>query len=588
MANIEFFHFLASGNPAYANGTAEFFEAGSGDTDPKAPKDKDGTDLATSQDLDSNGRFATGLYGQGNYKVVLTDSDGANEITFDNIQLGFGGFPSGFLYDVADVHGSFDSTALKAAISAISADPEVNLYFDDGAWTIDDSHTINAATRVVYHPDALLTISSGKVLTHSNSDTSGITDHQHFTGSGTTTFPEGTRVKPEWWGAAGDGSTDDDTAILAAINSVSSGATVVFGPKNYGYVDTLAITTGTVFECAGIDRTILTRLTGASGEAISATSKTNIIMKDFTLDCDGKGTQGLSFTTIDDTSMFANIRIIDSAGIAFRINGGIGLKVYNIAADNPNTSPSAQQILLSGATLGIDVFGLSTSGASIPATSNIQLNGACRLYGVSIIEGVHLTKAIRLNGDDNRIMGVNIGTEDNTKTYTQLIYIESGATGNVVSGVNIDKGSTDTITNSVQDDDKSVTLTYEAAFNHYNQNDEVKGSIMLLDAAPATPVADRLYKDSIPKVWVNFNGTGTIAIRDDVNVGSLTDNGTGLYTANLATNFANTNYAPVACSGSDQTRLISLAAGAIGVESSDNGGAAEDAPTVTIIAFGDQ
>lgn len=44
------------------------------------------------------------------------------------------------------------------------------------------------------------------------------------------------------------------------------------------------------------------------------------------------------------------------------------------------------------------------------------------------------------------------------------------------------------------------------------------------------------------KAWVSFNGTGTVAIRDDFNVSSITDNGTGDYTVNLTTAMANTNY----------------------------------------------
>ena len=47
------------------------------------------------------------------------------------------------------------------------------------------------------------------------------------------------------------------------------------------------------------------------------------------------------------------------------------------------------------------------------------------------------------------------------------------------------------------------------------------------------------------KAWVNFNGTGTVAIRDDFNVSSITDNGTGLYTVNFTTDMANSNYAVV-------------------------------------------
>lgn len=35
------------------------------------------------------------------------------------------------------------------------------------------------------------------------------------------------------------------------------------------------------------------------------------------------------------------------------------------------------------------------------------------------------------------------------------------------------------------------------------------------------------------KAWVNFNGTGTVAIRASYNVSSITDNGTGDYTVNF-------------------------------------------------------
>jgi len=42
--------------------------------------------------------------------------------------------------------------------------------------------------------------------------------------------------------------------------------------------------------------------------------------------------------------------------------------------------------------------------------------------------------------------------------------------------------------------------------------------------------------------WVNFNGTGTVAIRDSYNVSSITDNGVGVYTVNFATLMGNANY----------------------------------------------
>lgn len=44
------------------------------------------------------------------------------------------------------------------------------------------------------------------------------------------------------------------------------------------------------------------------------------------------------------------------------------------------------------------------------------------------------------------------------------------------------------------------------------------------------------------KAWVNFDGTGTVAIRDSYNVASITDNGTGSYTVNFTSAMADANY----------------------------------------------
>lgn len=44
------------------------------------------------------------------------------------------------------------------------------------------------------------------------------------------------------------------------------------------------------------------------------------------------------------------------------------------------------------------------------------------------------------------------------------------------------------------------------------------------------------------KAWVNFNGTGTVAIRDDFNVSSITDNGMGDYTINFSTALPDSDY----------------------------------------------
>ena len=57
------------------------------------------------------------------------------------------------------------------------------------------------------------------------------------------------------------------------------------------------------------------------------------------------------------------------------------------------------------------------------------------------------------------------------------------------------------------------------------------------------------------RAWVNFNGTGTVAIRASGNVSSITDNGTGDYTVNFSTAMPDTNFSP--------TVSLSLAAGSL-------------------------
>ena len=52
----------------------------------------------------------------------------------------------------------------------------------------------------------------------------------------------------------------------------------------------------------------------------------------------------------------------------------------------------------------------------------------------------------------------------------------------------------------------------------------------------------------VAKAWVNFNGTGTVAIRSSFNCSSVSDNGVGSYTVNFTTPMADVDYVCVATS----------------------------------------
>jgi hypothetical protein len=58
------------------------------------------------------------------------------------------------------------------------------------------------------------------------------------------------------------------------------------------------------------------------------------------------------------------------------------------------------------------------------------------------------------------------------------------------------------------------------------------------------PGGSTLYPSFDCRAWVNFNGTGTVAIRGSGNVSSITDNGVGDYTVNFTTAMPDANYSP--------------------------------------------
>jgi len=101
------------------------------------------------------------------------------------------------------------------------------------------------------------------------------------------------------------------------------------------------------------------------------------------------------------------------------------------------------------------------------------------------------------------------------------------------------------------------------------------------------------------KVWVKFQGSSTID--DSFNVDSITDNGTGDYTINFTTDFANVNYAVAGggryIAGTNDAIAVGInetdgqAVGSCRIETLSLGGTGSsqnDPDIVCFVAFGDQ
>ena len=106
-----------------------------------------------------------------------------------------------------------------------------------------------------------------------------------------------------------------------------------------------------------------------------------------------------------------------------------------------------------------------------------------------------------------------------------------------------------------------------------------------------TTTVDLLVPNQTVKGWIQFNGTGTIAITDSYNVSGIVDNGTGDTTISWDTDFTNAGYGIAGMCGATGhiVYVYSIAVGSVRVVTLDVGpGTAVDTAIVGVIAIGDQ
>ena len=147
--------------------------------------------------------------------------------------------------------------------------------------------------------------------------------------------------------------------------------------------------------------------------------------------------------------------------------------------------------------------------------------------------------------------GTGAGTAGGARTNLGLGTIATQAANNV----SISGGSITGIADLAIADGGTGASTALAAWNNLVQSASttVEGAVEKATSAEVIAETADKYADAatmqshngIAKAWVNFDGTGTVSIRDSYNVSSITDNGTGLYTLNLSITMDNSDYAVV-------------------------------------------
>ena len=92
------------------------------------------------------------------------------------------------------------------------------------------------------------------------------------------------------------------------------------------------------------------------------------------------------------------------------------------------------------------------------------------------------------------------------------------------------------------------------------------------------------------KAWVNFDGTGTISLLKSLNVSSIVDNGTGEYTTNFSSSFADTLYVHLTSARSEETVANAFGANVAGscrIVVANSAGGAKDSTSTYNTCFGD-
>lgn len=402
-----------------------------------------------------------------------------------------------------DACGAAGSKACTIAITnnqAVSSNktvlPHVTLWFANSG-------------RITFSGGAILTVQGGMMEM-------GL--QQRFFGTGTVVFDTGfiERVYPQWWGAKGDGATEDTAAIQAAITAVSANALPVHCVAGNYVIDALTLPTKANLQGDGSALTKFTRKSGAASFGMNATGDAgDVVLKGFELDCDFEGTDGIRLGLSGGGvwgGLIEDIVVRDCAGINVSIFVGQATIRQLSVINADGGAVGTHQLIIVGD--GVNIYDLRITGET-GTTANIQIGcNNANVFGM-YLEDPHLTKAIRFVGAglvNNNIYGVTIVTEDNTNTYDQLFYFESGASQDDIYDVTIEKGASDTITNAVQDDELSLTTSNDNFFG-YSQTDKLEGQPQAL-ADNATPSVNK------GNSYIT-GGTTTITDFDDGFVGQI-------------------------------------------------------------------
>jgi hypothetical protein len=323
---------------------------------------------------------------------------------------------------------------------------------------------------------------------------------------GTYQYPQ--ENDPAGWG---DDATDWASAVSAALSNIGLGASV----SADAVVNIISTSKGI----------LVPRMTTTQRNAIGSPSTSLLIYNTTTTQYElytGSTWQSLAsyingtLTVTGAASLQSTLNVTGSSTFAnTTVNGTLSVTGGTTLASITGTSAQLDSLSVTG----------STTLASITG-ANTTINGTLSVTGNTTLANV---------------TGANV-------TATGTILAASGSSGSpsVASSGDTDTGMYWSAANE---------LTFSTGGNPRLRIESTGQLKAVYESQVGTDYNTTLHNGYLCRAWVNFNGTGTVAIRASGNVSSITDNNTGDYTVNFTTAMPDVNYAIVVQGGETQRKL---------------------------------
>ena len=199
----------------------------------------------------------------------------------------------------------------------------------------------------------------------------------------------------------------------------------------------------------------------------------------------------------------------------------------------------------------VSIASASTINLTTADSNNIEITGTTTITAVTMPEGALIkaraSGAFQLTNSSSLIVQ---GGANYTTTVNDILTFTKDGAGNVhveISKIN---------ENSISQLNSRITITDSGTGKIETTIDGVITEELTTASRKSTiDGGSTLYPEFKCRAWVNFNGTGAVAIRASGNVTSITDNGTGDYTINFTTAMPDANYSIAGVSGSNTTAI---------------------------------